>query len=493
MKFLTKNSVGNSLAFFAGAMLTLAFAPFSYYPLAVISPAILLMSWLSVTSKQALLRGWLYGLGLFGTSVYWIFISVHTYGYASIPIATIITAAFIALLAIFPALNGYLLNRFFPHTNSAKILCAFPVIWIALEWVRSWIFTGFPWVLLGYSQIDSPLRGYAPIFSVYGVSLAVLVSSGLLVDVFIKPNKKYICILAILIIWLLGYSLNSIVWTTPFKKPVQITLVQGNIPQNLKWTYEEILPTLDLYRNLSKNHWNSKIVIWPEAAIPLPLQDALDYIQEMNTTAKNHHSALITGIPLKDDIKDAYYNSVIALGNSKGLYLKHRLVPFGEYIPFPIIFDPIFKNILNIPFPDSISAKTSDEYLLANGFKIAPFICYEIAFPQQVRFDDSTINMILTVSNDAWFGRSIAQAQHLEMGQMRALEMGRPVLFVSNNGITAIIDSQGKIQSRVPQFEQTTLTDQVQATIGKTPWQQFSLAPILIIMLLLLGIAIRKR
>lgn len=483
MKFLTQKS-GNFLAILAGALLTLAFAPFSYYPLAIIAPALLLGTWLSVTPKQALWRGWLFGLGFFGTGVYWVFISIHTYGNASTPLALIITAVFIAILAIFPALNGYLLNRIFPRDNSTKLLCGFPILWVIFEWIRSWIFTGFPWLLLGYSQINSPLRGYAPIFSVYGISLAALICSGLLI--FSLLNKKILYLILIFGIFLLGFCLNLIVWTQPYKK-VQVTLVQGNIPQDLKWTYEQVLPTLDLYRNLSKDHWNSQIVIWPEAAIPIVLDDAMEYVHEMSKTAKKNHSALITGIPLKDDAKNAYYNGVIALGEGSGLYLKHRLVPFGEYIPLKKIFDPVFKDILNIPLPDSIPAKQSDDYLVADGLKIATFICYEIAFPLQVRFTDENINMILTVSNDAWFGDSIAQPQHLEMGQMRAIELGRPVLFVSNNGITAIINADGKIQARAPQFVQTTLTGQVQTTTGKTPWQRFSLGLLLIIMVTLLA------
>src|SRR3990167_4424994 len=178
MKFNKINTIlaaglaGNGLAFIAGTLLTLAFAPFSLYPLAVLSPALLLGLWLYVTPKQAFLRGWLYGLGLFGTGVYWVFISIHTYGNASALLAGFITAGFIALLALFPALNGYWLTRFFPALNRTKLLFAFPVIWLFLEWIRSWIFTGFPWLSLGYTQINSPLRGYAPIFSVYGLTLA---------------------------------------------------------------------------------------------------------------------------------------------------------------------------------------------------------------------------------------------------------------------------------------------------------------------------------
>ena len=184
------NLLLDSLALISGAILTLAFAPFNIFPLAVISPALLLLTWLNASPKRAFLRGLLYGIGLFGTGVYWIFISVHTFGNTSLLLASLITGGLIGILGLFPAVNGYLLNRYFPVLNSTKIICAFPAIWLLLEWTRSWIFTGFPWLYLGYTQLNSPLKGYAPVFSVYGVSLAVLVSSSLLLNAIPSLDKK---------------------------------------------------------------------------------------------------------------------------------------------------------------------------------------------------------------------------------------------------------------------------------------------------------------
>lgn len=481
------------VALLIGALLTLAFAPFSLYPFAILSPAVLLLLWLRATPKQAFFLGWWYGLGLFGTGVYWVFISIHTYGYASLPVATFITAGFISLLALFPAFTGYLLTRFFPGAHPTKLLCAFPVIWLFLEWVRSWLLTGFPWLTLGYSQMDSPLRGLAPILSVYGVSLAILISSGLLVNMIIHKKQAILSLCGLIIIWSSSAYLTTVSWTHPFSKPIKVTLVQGDIPQDLKWSYEEVFPTLHQYKMLSANHWDSQLVIWPEAAIPIILQDATDFLDEVDKIAKKHDAGLITGIPIKDENKQAYYNGVIAKGSATGVYLKHRLVPFGEYIPFSSILNNLLNNILNIPLPNSIPATLQQDPIQIKNIRIATFICYEIAFPAQVSSINNKVNLILTVSNDAWFGHSIAQAQHLEMGQMRALELGRPVLFVSNNGITAIINAKGEIQAAAPPFQPVTLTGLVQTRAGMTPWQQFSLAPILIIMLLLLGIAIQKR
>lgn len=489
--------MGDGLALMAGAVLTLAFAPFSLFPIAIISPALLLGLWLTTAKKRAFLRGWLFGVGLFSTGVYWVFISIHTYGDTSVFLAGLITCVFITILALFPAMNGYILNRYFPYNNDSKILFAFPAIWVLLEWVRSWIFTGFPWLLLGSSQINSPLKGFAPILGVYGVSLAALLSSSLLVNTFIKIHQKNyknagICFFILLFIWITGGCLSFMSWTENKGSPIQVSLVQGNIEQELKWSYDQVIPTIERYQKLSNEHWDSKIIIWPENAIPLPLHDAQDFVEKMSDDAKKHHTTVITGIPAKHGTKNAYYNAVIAVGNDYGFYLKRRLVPFGEYTPYPEFLTRVMDRF-NIPMSNMIVGEAPAQPLMVQGLRIATFICYEIAFPEQVLQRDGNIDMLLTVSNDAWFGHSIAQAQHLEMAQMRALELARPVLFVSNTGITAIIKPNGTVQSSVPPYQTAVLTGSVQAVSGKTLWQRYGMDPVLILTILFLVNSIRSQ
>jgi apolipoprotein N-acyltransferase len=495
-KIFNAGIIGNLVAVIAGALLTLAFAPYQLYLLAVLAPALLYGLWRTLTPKQAFWRGWLFGVGFFGAGVYWIFISIHTFGNASILLAAFFTAGLIGILAIFPGLNGYLLKRFFPFDTQIRLLYTFPAIWVLLEWVRSWALTGFPWLIIGYSQINSPLRGYAAISGVYCISFAVLISSALLYTIVVnikqKKQKTYLLnLLALALIWIVGGYLNTISWTHPFGTPIKVSLVQGNIPQEIKWSPETIQPTLDTYRTLSEPYWNtSKLVIWPESAIPLSMQNAEDFLDMMDSKAKQHQANFITGIPVQAG--QGYYNAVIMLGSSKGYYLKHRLVPFGEYVPFSGVLHR-FLDVLNIPMSDFVPGLTETKPLEFDKIKIATFICYEIAFPELVFSQDGRINMMLTVSNDAWFGRSIAQAQHLEMAQMRALELGRPVLFVSNNGITAIIDAKGKIQSAAPPYEAYVLTDTVQPMQGRTPWQKIGMDPILFLLVLFIFSAIKDQ
>lgn len=485
-----------TIAFIAGTFLTLSFAPFNIFPLAILTPAILLLLWLPSSKRQAFWLGFWYGLGFFSTCIYWIFISIHTYGHVSVPIALTVTSLMIAFLSLYPAYTGYLLNRFFVNNNKTKILCAFPAIWVFLEWLRSLLFTGFPWGLLGYSQLSTPLKGYAPIFSVYGVSLATVLSGALLAYAFLQYRQKqnkyvYLSIVALLSIWIVGGALTFIHWTKPTNNPVKVSLVQGDIPQDTKWHPEHIQSTLDRYTSLTQSHWDSKIIVWPESAVPLPMHNAIDFLQALADDAKKHNTTIITGLPIKAENQDAYYNGIITLGDGEGVYAKRHLVPFGEYIPMKDTLGQLL-DLFQVPMSNFIPGKISKP-LLVNGSKIASFVCYEIAYPELVLFRDPSIGMLLTISDDAWFGHSIAPAQHLQIAQMRALELGRPILFAANNGITAIINSMGKIQSAVPQFKSTVLTDEVKPYKGQTPWQRWAMDPILGILVWMLYIAFRKR
>lgn len=488
--FFKNAYIKDSLAILAGLSLTFAFAPFSIYIIAVISPLCLLILLKNLSAKRAFWRTWFFGLGFFGGSVSWVYISIHTYGNTSPVLAGFITSVFIAFLAIFPGIVGYFFNRYFPKTNSYAYIFGFPALWVIIEWIRSNIFTGFPWVLLGTSQVYSPLAGYAPITGVYGVSLLVLVTTGLLLDLFYHRHLKNI--LFIFFIWGIGFGLQFIPWTKPVGDPVQVSLIQGNIPQDIHWSYDQLIPTLKRYQQLTDEHWDSKIIIWPENAIPIPLQNATEFVDFMTEAAAKNNATIIAGIPVKHATDDTYYNAIITFGNDSGFYLKRRLVPFGEYTPFVGLLKGVMDRF-QIPMSNMVPGEGLPKPLIAHGLKIAPFICYEIAFPEQVLQRDGDLDMLLTVSNDAWFGQSIALAQHVEMAQMRALEMGRPVLFVSNTGITAIIRPNGTIQREAPPDEIYVLTDKVQTVNGKTPWQRYGMDPAWIMIIIFLFYAITSQ
>lgn len=496
MKNWQKIQLFNVTALFLGIALTFAFAPYEIFPLAIVSLAGLLALLLKSTPKHAFWLGFIFGLGFFGLGVYWVFISVHVFGEVPSLLAGIITAGLIVYMSMFPAIVGFLLNRYFPTNNLTKMICAFPALWVFSEWVRSWLFTGFAWLLVGYSQTNSPLKGYAPILSVYGISIAVTMTSALIVYGITELNKKkyfavYCSLFAIVTIWTAGSLLNLISWTQAQGNPIPISLIQGNIPQAIKWSPENLQLSYDRYQKLTEPLWGkSKIIFWPETAIPLILQDAAGYIQMMNDKAKASNSQLILGIPIQRG--GGYYNAVVTLGAEQKLYLKRHLVPFGEYVPLNKWVERLL-NAMEIPTSMLLPGNVKQPMLQVGNLKILTSICYEITFPELIHTTDKTVDFLLTVTNDAWFGRSAAQAQHLQMAEMRALELRRPVLIVSNDGITAIIGPDGKIEASAPPYQTFVLNGTVQPTHGLTPWMRNGMDPVLFFLVVLIFIAIRAK
>jgi apolipoprotein N-acyltransferase len=295
-----------------------------------------------------------------------------------------------------------------------------------------------------------------------------------------------------MLIWILGAALSLISWTNPSGKPIKVSLVQGNIPQSLKWSPEHIYLSFDRYTALTEPLWSkSDVIIWPEAAIPMSLQNVAEFIDRLDKKALANHSQLILGIPIQSTTSDDYYNAVITLGATKRTYLKRRLVPYGEYVPFQKLSSYILAA-MNIPMVNTLVGNYNQRPLLIGDTKINTSICFEITFPELINMHDKTIGMLLTVTNDAWFGDSSAQAQHLQMAKMRAIELGRPVLFVSNDGITAIINPHGEVVKAAPAHVPFVLNGTVQPRIGLTPWMTNGIDPMLVILFCLLFVAKRS-
>lgn len=243
------------LCLLAGANMTLAFAPFNIYPLAWFMPALLCACWLFATPRKALWLGWLFGFGWAITGGSWVYVSMHTYGGDSVLVAGLITAVMAAALAFYPGIQGYVFNRFFPKNTHLKVLLAFPALWVVFEWLRAHLFTGVPWMLLGTSQLSTPYAGYAPIGSVYLVSLVVTVISALVVTLFrCNAMRQYFCLLAIILLTLLGLALKQIQWTHPISKPISVALVQGNIPEQTKWDSQTAMQTVQTYVSMTQQH-----------------------------------------------------------------------------------------------------------------------------------------------------------------------------------------------------------------------------------------------
>ncbi len=483
------------LALISGMLLPFAFAPTGWFFLAFLCPAMLLFIWNNCNRNQAFLYGLVFGCGFFGVGCSWVFVSIHHYGNAGFILAVFITVVFVLILSIYIALLGYIYQRFFSHTKDyLHDLIAFPALWVSFEWLRAWLFSGFPWLLLGYSQTATPLKFLAPIVSVYGVSLAVALIAGLLVWLFKSPTntRRISTLISIIILFGISYSFKFIQWTIPYKTPLTASLVQGNIPLKIKWDAGYLTHILAVYTQQTHQHWNSDIIVWPEAAIPVVSQQVLGFLYDLKDAALVHHAAVIFGIPTYNDDETAYYNSMRVLGDGSGHYNKRHLVPFGEYTPLQALFKPLMDR-LNIPMSGFSAGNYSQPLLSAKGIKIAPYICYEIAFAHEVLATTTNSNLIVVISDDSWFGNSFASPQQLQMAQLRALETGRPILYSTNNGITAVINYHGNITQHLPRNKRLTLTAIVQPRQGETLAMRWHNLLIGLIVLLMLIISFKKR
>jgi len=474
-----------------GALLPLSFAPFNLYSVAFFSPAFLLYFWLKSTPRQAMLQGFLFAFGNFGVGISWIYISIHYFGNTSPFLAIFLTLFVIVLMSLHFAIFGYLFRKGF-QKKSIVIQCVlvFPALWVLMEWVNTAIL-GFPWLLLGYSQLTTPLRGLAPIIGVYGLSLSVAMISGAMVLLAVQQQfRTHLLCFGIVILWIgTGFLFQHYLWTAPVGNPFKTSLIQGNIPQSIKWDPNFALHNINVYYELTLKQLNSQLIIWPEGALPVTAEDVPQLIDQLSQLAKQGHTTLIFGTTSKHKSTNRYYNAIFMLGQNEGHYLKRHLVPFGEFTPFPYIIKPLAEKF-HIDLSDLSEGPKSQPPLQFNSITIAPFICYEVTFPELVLNSAENTEVLLTVSDDSWFGRSIALAQHLQMAQMRSLEMGRYMLLATNTGITAIISAQGNLVVGAPIDTQTVITHDVVPMNGKTPLMRWHYYPLFVIIGLMLFVGL---
>jgi apolipoprotein N-acyltransferase len=340
-----------------------------------------------------------------------------------------------------------------------------------MEWFRGWILTGFPWLNLGYSQIESPLYGLAPILGVYGVSLAVVFSAGLILVAWHWLGRvRFMAFSGLGILWGLVFLLSYVPWTMAVGRPLQVSLIQGNIPQAIKWQPEQVKSTLKRYWQLTAKHWDSDLIVWPEGALPVFYHQVADsYLASLAAEAQSHKADLLIGLPVFDQGIGKYYNGVLSLGSRQGFYYKRHLVPFGEYVPFDKYLRGLI-NFFNLPMSSFSPGPKEQPLLQVAGYLVAISICYEDAFGEEIISALPEARLLVNVTNNAWYGDSLAPHQHLQISRMRALEAGRDLVRATTNGISAIIDAKGILRATTPQFKTITLTGSVQPRVGATPY-----------------------
>lgn len=446
-----------------GALTVLGFAPFNLFWLPWLTLATLLVLWQqAATPAQVFRLGLAFGLGLYGVGIYWIYISLHTFGGMPWWFAGFCTFCLCAFMALFPALAGYLAKKV------GHLLWSAPLLWALSDWVRSWIFTGFPWLTLGYSQApDSPLSGFLPVVGIYGVSALLMLGAASLACLLITPQRKPAFIMLALL-WLGGSLLTLVPWTQPTGKPVSVALLQGNISQTIKWSPEHAEQTLRQYFDMVQQT-RAQLMVLPETALPVLLdQLAPSYLDALKQHAVQQKGDLLVGVV--ESKQDQYFNSAISLGSSPTQsYSKSHLVPFGEFIPLKSLFGWIYRDWLHMPLSD-LSRGTSKQPLLIAGQKVGVNICYEDVFGEEIAQQLPQAELLVNISNDAWYGQSFAADQHMQFSQVRAIETGRMVLRSTNTGATAIIDKNGQVLQHAPHDEAVILTGEAQSYQGKTPY-----------------------
>ncbi len=481
---------------FAGAVAVTAFAPFGWYPVILVSLLLLFNQWLHDSPAQCFRHGFLFGLGFFGTGITWVFNSIHVFGHVPVPGALGVTLGLVFVLSLYPAVLGYCLRRFIRSASWQALVISVPAGWVLTEWLRSWLFTGFPWLNVANSQIDSPLAGYLPVLGVYGTGWLLVLLAVLLLSV-LRNQRRVLSGLLFMVVIVAGLLLERVQWTTPRGEALSVSLVQGNISQDDKWAPENLLSTFKLYSELTFSDGPvSDLTVWPETAIPaFHHQVSETFIPFLQEELQRTGTALLTGIPVLDREHWDYYNAVITLGGEPAFYYKQHLVPYGEYLPMRwLIGDAL--DALAVPNADFSVGSDSQTLLQAAGYPVATSICYEVVFGEQIIRDLPAAAMLVNVSNDAWFGDSLAPHQHLEMARVRALETGRPMLRATNTGISAIIDHRGEIVQRSKQFEIAVVRGSVTPMQGATPYVRMGNTPIVLLSvacLLLCGIRCRQK
>ena len=484
-------------AFFAGVLIPFGFAPFHLPGLTILGLALLYAQLRGQTKKLSFWTGFTFGVGFFGLGITWVYVSIHEYGHLNAFISACITLLFVIYLSLYPALLTFLYSRL--KVKSALFSCfLFSALWCLSEYLRATVMGGFPWLLVGFGQIDTPLKYLLPVVGVYGVSFLTCLAATFLVNsMLINLKKRYLWTTAFVGILVIPSILKHHQWTAISKTPVSVGIIQANLSMRDKWDETLFWQLLQHYKDgIDSLVGKAELVVMPESAIPLPANYVSDFLDTIHLEAKQADSSILLGIPQPTNAgSETYYsNSIIALGAAEGRYLKQHLVPFGEFIPQP--FERII-HWLSLP-PANLKPGNKKQLLIrVHNHPIATLICYELAYPQLLRNQLPEAEWIVSVSDDGWFGHSLAMYQQLQIAQVLSLQTGRYQVVANNDGLSSIIDSGGNIAASLSPFVAGILESNLYSAIGSTPWLYFGDMPalflIIVIVILVIFLHIPRR
>ena len=475
------------LVLVAGGVTPLAFAPFGYWPVCIVTLVVLFHLLPRGSRRRGVWRGWLFGVGFFGAGVSWVLESFQ-YSSVALPSALLLTAVMVMFLALFPALFAFLSRLCLPDSTAAASLAVLPGLWVLSEWARGTVLTGFGFLQMGYSQMDAPGVALAPLAGVYGTSFVVAFTAALIAWAVARTRERALRGgVVILVVWALLWSAQSMQWTEPTGDELEVAVVQGNVPQALKWKPQFRQRSVELYQGFTNKHPGADLVVWPETALPGLYESFTNELRDLEVQARATSTALLIGVPSVQKSaagSDQYFNSVVAVGAKRDFYHKRHLVPFGEYVPLQGLFQPLI-DLFNWPVSSFTHGDPQQTTLNVAGQTLGVSICFEIAFGRDIIAALPQAGLLVNVSNDAWFGESIGPHQHFQIARWRAKETGRFLVRATNTGVSAFVDDSGRVLASLPQFNESSLASRVAIFRGATPYVVTGDTPVLLFVLTL--------
>ncbi len=474
------------LALGLGVAYATGFAPFEHWLITLAASAGFF--WVIQISPKPLLSAWLFGVGKYGLGVSWVYVSIHTFGNASIPLAVFLVSLFVCGMALFCVPVAGLFRWFSTDGSYWRSILAFVLAWSVMDWMLTWFLTGFPWLFPGFALVDTVLGHWAPLAGVMGVSFVALLSLAALTIMIMHKKVRLDLALMVLIPWLVGWGLQDVEWVQPGSLKTA-ALVQNNLDQKRKWMPAERQVNMDKNMSLSQPYWGVDLMVWPEAAITEHALRAPRLLEQLDRVARQSNTNLIVGVPGIRETADGAYsleNLAVGLGPASGRFAKHHLVPFGDYVPFEGVLRGLIE-FFNLPMSHARPGGRNQANIQLSFGAAAMAICYEVAYGESMRRYAADAQVLLTISNDTWFGASIGPHQHLQIARMRAAENGRWLLRATQNGITAIVDHRGREISRLPQFVGATLVGEFSTMMGRTPYNRLGDWPLLATLVVLGG------
>jgi apolipoprotein N-acyltransferase len=483
-------------AFAIGAALNLAFAPFGFWALGVLAPAALFALIRGLPPRRAGAAGAAFGAGLFSCGTYWLYTCIHRFGLAPVWLTLTLQAALVAIMASYSWALCFLANRFWLKAGATRDWLVLPALWVLLAWLRGWLFSGFPWLTIGYAFIDAPLAGWAPLLGIYGVTWAAAFAASA-VHVALAPRgsavRRLTAAAALAALFGVPVLLGRHDWTEPAGAPFPVAAVQGAVSQDQKWQADNRVATMERYTDLTQQAWGARLIVWPEAALPVLANEIPGYLSALGAAGRSHDADFVIGLVDYQPETDQYRNGILVLAAADGgWYYKRHLVPFGEYFPVPPVVRK-WMRLMSLPYSDLTPGAEDQPVLHAAGQALGLTICYEDAYGSAQLAVLRQATLLVNVTNNAWYGDSSAPHQHLQIARFRALEAGRYLVRAANDGITAVIGPHGELVATVPQFQEEVLHAVVQPMRGLTPYARVGNAPVVIGACGLLALALRRR